>query len=122
MYDSGRQWEEIREIYLEQISNLEALQLQVQDGLECLKSESEHLQHVDGTIRRQREKLRLTFNELERKQSAFNERGGSIIVRAFEYMILTQTIHQSRKPLNKLTMSCLDMVYVRLLFPLQMNK
>lgn len=53
----------------------------MQDGLECLKSESEHLQHVDGTIRRQREKLRLTFDELERKQSAFSERGTSFVVK-----------------------------------------
>lgn len=95
--------------------------MQVQDGLECLKSESEHLQHVDDTIRRQREKLRLTFDELECKQSAFNERGVSI-VRVFDYMILTRSIDQLRKPLSKLTMSCLDMVYVRLLFQLRMNK
>lgn len=74
-FRSGRQWEEIREIYLEQISGLEALQLQVQEGLDSLKSESEHLQRVDDTIRHQREQLRLTFDEFERKQSVFNERG-----------------------------------------------
>ncbi|EKM83912.1 hypothetical protein AGABI1DRAFT_103959 [Agaricus bisporus var. burnettii JB137-S8] len=83
---SGHQWEEIRDIYLEQISSLEALQLQVQDGLECLKSESEHLQHVDGTIRRQRERLRLTFDELERKQSAFSERVKEALEQADDVM------------------------------------
>jgi len=37
--------------------------------------ESEHLQHVDDTIRRQREQLRNTFDEFERKQEIFNEKG-----------------------------------------------
>jgi len=72
---SGRRWEEIREIYLEQISGLEALQSQVQEGIESLKMESEHLQHVDDTIRRQREQLCNTFDEFERKQEIFNEKG-----------------------------------------------
>ncbi|KXN90065.1 hypothetical protein AN958_05070 [Leucoagaricus sp. SymC.cos] len=71
---SGRQWEEIREIYLEQISGLENLHLQVQEGLESLKTESENLQRVDDTIRRQREQLRTTFDEFERKQNLFNEK------------------------------------------------
>lgn len=75
MNNLGRRWEEIREIYLEQISGLENLQSQVKEGLESLKTESEHLQRVDDTIRRQREQLRHTFDEFERKQSLFNEKG-----------------------------------------------
>ncbi len=71
----GRKWEEIRGIYLEQISGLEILQAQVQDGLENLKTESEHLKRIDDTIHRQREQLRLTFDEFERKQTFFNDKG-----------------------------------------------
>lgn len=47
----------------------------MQEGIESLKIESEHLQRVDDTIRRQREQLRSTFDEFERKQDIFNEKG-----------------------------------------------
>ncbi|KAF5356083.1 hypothetical protein D9756_003731 [Leucocoprinus leucothites] len=94
---SGRRWEEIREIYLEQISGLENLQLQVREGLENLKTESEHLQRVDDTIRRQREQLRSTFDEFERKQCLFNEKVKDALEQADDVM--------SRHGLRKNTLS-----------------
>ncbi|KAJ3569776.1 hypothetical protein NP233_g4834 [Leucocoprinus birnbaumii] len=94
---SGRRWEEIREIYLEQITGLENLQLQVQEGLENLKTESEHLQRVDDTIRLQREQLRATFDEFERKQNVFNEKVKEALEQADDVM--------SRHGLRKNTLS-----------------
>ncbi|KAF9453855.1 hypothetical protein P691DRAFT_657472 [Macrolepiota fuliginosa MF-IS2] len=96
---SGRRWEEIREIYLEQITGLETLQLQVQEGLESLKTESEHLQRVDDTIRRQREQLRLTFDDFERKQGLFNEKVREALEQADDVM----SRHGLRKPALSIT-------------------
>jgi len=64
---SGK-WNQVRDLYLDQIIGLENLQLQVQEGLDHLSSETQHLQRVDDTIRRQRENLHFTFNEFEKKQ------------------------------------------------------
>ncbi|KAF8078662.1 hypothetical protein FPV67DRAFT_1557917 [Lyophyllum atratum] len=68
---SGRKWEEVRDIYIEQMSGLETLHQQVEQSLEHLRSESEHLKRADETIRLQRELLRSTFQQLERKQLHF---------------------------------------------------
>ncbi|GLB36117.1 hypothetical protein LshimejAT787_0304050 [Lyophyllum shimeji] len=68
---SGRKWEEIRDIYLEQMSGLEILHQQVEQSLEHLRLESEHLERADETIRLQRELLRSTFQEFQRKQLRF---------------------------------------------------
>ncbi|KAF5385205.1 hypothetical protein D9615_001494 [Tricholomella constricta] len=68
---SGRQWEEIRDIYMEQMSGLETLHQQVEQSLEHLRSESEQLKRADETIRLQRELLRSTFQNFERKQLRF---------------------------------------------------
>jgi len=71
---SGRKWEEIREIYLEQMSSLDSLQEQVSQGLANLLIESEHLERVEKTISQQREALRATFQDLEQKQSLFQSK------------------------------------------------
>ncbi|KAG5649899.1 hypothetical protein H0H81_001560 [Sphagnurus paluster] len=72
---SGRKWEEIRDIYMEQMAGLEVLHLQVAQSLEHLRSESEHLKRADETIQLQRETLRSTFQEFERKQLHFQAKG-----------------------------------------------
>ncbi|KAM6498078.1 hypothetical protein JOM56_006026 [Amanita muscaria] len=71
---SGRKWEEIREIYLEQMSSLDALQEQVSQGLTSLRLESEHLERVEKTISQQRDAMRATFQDLEQKQSLFKSK------------------------------------------------
>lgn len=71
---SGRKWEEIREIYLEQMSSLDALQEQVSQGLTNLRLESEHLERVEKTISQQRDAMRATFQDLEQKQSLFKSK------------------------------------------------
>ncbi|KAF8641165.1 hypothetical protein AX17_000800 [Amanita inopinata Kibby_2008] len=68
---SDRKWEEIREIYLEQMSGLDALSEQVGQGLTNLRVESEQLEHVEKTIAQQRETLHAMFKDLEQKQSLF---------------------------------------------------
>ncbi|KAG6857528.1 hypothetical protein H0H87_000127 [Tephrocybe sp. NHM501043] len=68
---SGLKWEEIRNTYMEQMSGLEALHQQVGESLEHLRSESEQLKRADETIKSQRELLRATFQEFERKQLRF---------------------------------------------------
>ncbi|KAG6842239.1 hypothetical protein C0991_000209 [Blastosporella zonata] len=68
---SGLKWEEIRDNYMEQMVGLEALHQQVGESLEHLRSESEQLRRTDETIKSQRELLRITFQEFERKQLRF---------------------------------------------------
>ncbi|KAG5647952.1 hypothetical protein DXG03_006986 [Asterophora parasitica] len=72
---SGAKWEEIRDIYIEQMSGLEGLHQQVEQSLEHLRSESEHLKRANETIALQREMLRSTFQEFERKQLRFQAKG-----------------------------------------------
>ncbi|KIL70869.1 hypothetical protein M378DRAFT_175217 [Amanita muscaria Koide BX008] len=76
----GRKWEEIREIYLEQMSSLDALQEQVSQGLTSLRLESEHLERVEKTISQQRDAMRATFQDLEQKQSLFKSKGAPSIL------------------------------------------
>jgi hypothetical protein len=71
----GRKWEEIRDIYVEQMAGLEILHQQVEESLEHLRSETEHLKRADETILRQREALRSTFQDFERKQTRFQLKG-----------------------------------------------
>lgn len=68
-------WDEVRVLYLEQIAGLENLHSQVKEGLEHLRSETDHLQRIDETIRRQRGMLDATFQEFEQKQALFQEKG-----------------------------------------------
>jgi len=62
-------------LYLEQIAGLENLHLQVKEGLEHLRSETDHLQRIDETIRAQRGALDATFQEFEQKQALFQSKG-----------------------------------------------
>ncbi|KAF8168142.1 hypothetical protein B0H34DRAFT_792782 [Crassisporium funariophilum] len=70
---SGK-WDEVRVLYLEQIAGLESLQIQVKEGLEQLRSETDHLQRIGDTIQRQREALDTTFQDFEHKQTLFQEK------------------------------------------------
>ncbi|KAF8905543.1 hypothetical protein CPB84DRAFT_1771685 [Gymnopilus junonius] len=70
---SGK-WDEVRVLYLEQIAGLENLHLQVKEGLENLRSETDHLQRIDETIRRQRGTLDATLKEFEQRQALFQEK------------------------------------------------
>ncbi|KAG6890434.1 hypothetical protein C0995_008788 [Termitomyces sp. Mi166 len=75
---SGLKWEEIRDTYMEQMLGLEALHQQVGESLEHLRSESEHLKRADETIKCQREMLRASFEEFERKQLRFQAKGETV--------------------------------------------
>ncbi|KAF5313044.1 hypothetical protein D9619_003550 [Psilocybe cf. subviscida] len=70
---SGK-FEEVRQLYLDQIAGLENLHLQVKEGLEHLRSETDHLQRIDETIRKQRSALDATFQDFEQKQTLFREK------------------------------------------------
>jgi len=70
---SGK-WEEVRTLYLEQISGLEGLNSKVREGLEHLRTETNHLQSIEDTIRRQREVLDAGFHEFEQKHALFQEK------------------------------------------------
>lgn len=68
-------WDQVRVLYLEQIAGLENLHIQVKEGLEHLRSETDHLQRIDETIRKQRSILDATFQEFEQKQTLLQEKG-----------------------------------------------
>ncbi|KAK2461944.1 hypothetical protein APHAL10511_006407 [Amanita phalloides] len=68
-WESRCTWQEIREIYLDQVSGLDALYEQVAQGLDNLRLESENLQRVEKVVVQQREALRTTFQNLEQKRS-----------------------------------------------------
>ena len=74
---SKGKWEEVHNLYLEQVAGLENLHLQVKEGLVHLRSETEHLQKIDETIRRQRDVLTSTFSEFEHKHKVFQDKGRS---------------------------------------------
>ncbi|KAF9457060.1 hypothetical protein BDZ94DRAFT_1176402 [Collybia nuda] len=76
---SGRKWEEIRDIYVEQMAGLALLHQQVEESLEHLRSETEHLKRADETIRRQRSALRSTFQDFEKKQTRFQLKGEDLL-------------------------------------------
>jgi len=66
-------------LYIDQIAGLENLHSQVKEGLEHLRSETDHLQRIDETIRRQRDALDTTFQEFEQKHSLFREKGWYLV-------------------------------------------
>ena len=68
-------WDQVRVLYLEQIAGLENLHIQVKEGLEHLRSETDHLQRIDEMIRNQRTILDATFQEFEQKQTLLQEKG-----------------------------------------------
>lgn len=72
-------FEEVRQLYLDQIAGLENLHLQVKEGLEHLRSETDHLQRIDETIRKQRSALDATFQDFEQKQTLFREKGAALL-------------------------------------------
>ena len=68
-------FDEVRQLYRDQIAGLESLQAQVKEGLEHLRAETDNLQRIDDTIRQQRSALDATFVDLEAKQTLFQEKG-----------------------------------------------
>ena len=69
----------MRQLYLDQIAGLENLHLQVKEGLEHLRSETDHLQRIEETIRKQRSALDATFQDFEQKQTLFREKGAALL-------------------------------------------
>ena len=84
----GRKWEEIREIYLEQVTGLDTLHEQVVQGLDNLRIESEHLERVEKAIVQQREALRATFHSLEQKQSLLQSKGALDDLHTYEHLFI----------------------------------
>ncbi|KAF9535432.1 hypothetical protein CPB83DRAFT_841730 [Crepidotus variabilis] len=83
--ESGK-WEEVRALYKDQISGLENLQAQVKEGLEHLRSETDHLQRIDETIRKQREALDASFQSFEQKQNLFQEKVQEALTQATDVL------------------------------------
>ncbi|KAF8960998.1 hypothetical protein BDZ97DRAFT_1905679 [Flammula alnicola] len=96
---SGK-WEEVRVLYLEQIAGLESLHLQVKEGLEHLRSETDHLQRIDETIRHQRGALDATFQEFEQKQTLFQEKVQEALAEAND-ALARQGIRRELEPINE---------------------
>jgi len=93
-------WEEVRVLYLEQIAGLESLHLQVKEGLEHLRSETDHLQRIDETIRKQRGALDATFQEFEQKQTLFQEKGSFFPPYFEDFEAHLLTVMQSARSIN----------------------
>lgn len=93
---SGK-WDEVRTLYLEQIMSLENLHIQVKDGLEHLRSETDHLQRIDESIRRQREALDATFQELEQKHTQFEEKVQEALMEA-DYALNASGVRKPELP------------------------
>lgn len=97
---SGK-WEEVRALYLDQITGLENLHLQVKEGLQHLRSETDHLQRIEETIRIQREALDSTFQQFEHKQVLLQEKGKCYVFSSFEtdpcspYFISSRSLDRS---------------------------
>ncbi|KAH6917418.1 hypothetical protein BKA70DRAFT_1418167 [Coprinopsis sp. MPI-PUGE-AT-0042] len=67
-------WAEVRSLYVEHVKGLERLHVQVQEGLEDLQAESEHLTRINDTIRRQRDALQKTFQDFEGNYVLFHDK------------------------------------------------
>ena len=68
-------WNEVRKLYFEQLRGLHNLHEQVCEGLDQLRTETEHLQRVEESVRRQREMLKASFADFENKYSQFQGKG-----------------------------------------------
>ncbi|CAA7265838.1 unnamed protein product [Cyclocybe aegerita] len=96
---SGK-WEEVQVLYLEQIAGLENLQQQVQDGLEHLRSETDHLQRIDETIRKQREALDSTFHDFELKHNLLKEKVQEALTEA-NYALNRHGVARELEPIHE---------------------
>lgn len=65
----------MQRVYKDQMSKLDILQHQVEKSLERLRSETAHFQDVNLAIQDQREKLRSTFEDMERNRDIFLAKG-----------------------------------------------
>jgi len=96
---SGK-WEQVRVLYLEQIAGLENLHIQVKEGLEHLRSETDHLQRIDETIRKQRSILDVTFQEFEQKQTLLQEKVQEVLTEANDALI-RNSAKRGLEPINE---------------------
>ncbi|KAF9568429.1 hypothetical protein CPC08DRAFT_746260 [Agrocybe pediades] len=96
---SGK-FDEVRVLYLEQIAGLENLHLQVKEGLEHLRSETDHLQRIDETIRAQRGILDATFQEFEQKQALFQSKVQEALSEANE-ALTRQGLKRDLEPIHE---------------------
>ncbi|TRM65965.1 hypothetical protein BD626DRAFT_194837 [Schizophyllum amplum] len=62
---SGRDWAEVRVVYLEQMNALRTLHDQVYSTLSRLSSETDHLQELDSAIKKQLSSLQSSFDAFE---------------------------------------------------------
>lgn len=69
------EWEEVRAKYVTQLSGLRALRDTVSRSLERLRREAEKLQREEAAMREEEGRLRVTFENLERKQDQYRAKG-----------------------------------------------
>ncbi|KAJ8514707.1 hypothetical protein ONZ45_g7782 [Pleurotus djamor] len=72
--DSGRQWEELRDMYTDQIHGLDALHLHVVQGLDRIRLETERLRGIEDAIMAQRRQIIDSCRALEVKQAEFQSK------------------------------------------------
>ncbi|KAF8807363.1 hypothetical protein BYT27DRAFT_7255981 [Phlegmacium glaucopus] len=93
-------WDQVRVLYLEQIAGLENLHNQVKEGLVHLRSETDHLQRIDETIRKQRSILDATFQEFEQKQNLLQEKVQEALTEANDALMRNST-RRGLEPINE---------------------
>jgi hypothetical protein len=98
---SGK-WDQVRVLYLEQITGLENLHIQVKEGLEHLRSETDHLQRIDEMIRKQRSILDVTFQEFEQKQTLLQEKVQEVLTEANDALI-RNSAKRGLEPINEIS-------------------
>lgn len=72
---TGNHWDEARNVYEEQLSNLDNLHRQVEEGMVRLRLEMQQLQKVDESIIVQKATLQRSFSEMEQTQAVFLAKG-----------------------------------------------
>ncbi|PPQ62819.1 hypothetical protein CVT24_000513 [Panaeolus cyanescens] len=97
---SSGKWEEVRALYLDQIAGLENLHLQVKEGLQHLRSETDHLQRIEETIRVQREALDSTFQQFEHKQTLLQEKVQEVLTEATD-TLARHGVRRELEPINE---------------------
>ncbi|KAF9040579.1 hypothetical protein BJ165DRAFT_1406648 [Panaeolus papilionaceus] len=97
---SSGKWEEVRALYLDQITGLENLHLQVKEGLQHLRSETDHLQRIEETIRIQREALDSTFQQFEHKQVLLQEKVQEVLTEATD-TLARHGVRRDLEPINE---------------------
>lgn len=74
----GKDWEEVQAVYNEQIERLSTLGDQVEQSLERLRRETNHLEQVKQDIMDQRGQLDVTFQDLKRTRARYSQCKGAL--------------------------------------------